>query len=343
MTELTPNLLALQAAELLEREDFRRWALRPGSHAPAGYPEIEAALAILTGLHDDAGLVTPNEAEKASDFAALMDRLSATTLPPTSAPAAPTRHLWQKLWPAFAVAAAVAGLLLAGVLLLQNTAPAQYATGNGERLKLELPDGTEVILNANSRLTLAGEDWGGHDRLVRLEGEAFFNVTKSDDAGVAKAFIVQTDDLTVRVLGTRFNVRERRGQSGVFLEEGNVRVTWSGTDIPETELLPGELIIRKAADQLPAHYPVSAPDNVLSWRKGRLTFDQTPLREALNELNDIYGIELRCQNDTLLDRKISSAGIPTDNQSLALQLMEKALGLRIEQLKDITYEVTAAE
>jgi ferric-dicitrate binding protein FerR (iron transport regulator) len=342
MKELTQELLDLKTAELLERENFRNWALRPEYPSPAGYPEVLAARAILTGLKNDLTLNTPGENEKAADFAGLMARLSSSAILPDE-PAKPTRIRRQKTWFALAAAAMVAVLLMAGALLMPGVEPTQFTTGNGERLNIELPDGTTVTLNANSSLTLDGTDWGATDRTVTLEGEAFFRVAKSAGPDGAKAFVVRTDDLAVRVLGTRFNVRERRGQSGVFLEEGNVSVSWPGTEIPEANLKAGEMIVRKEVGQLPTLRPVSVPAQVLSWRQGRLEFDQTPLRNALNELSDIYGIELLCQNDELLNRKISSAGIPTDNQQLALQLMEKALGLRIERLDDIKYEVTAAE
>lgn len=91
------------------------------------------------------------------------------------------------------------------------------------------------------------------------------------------------------------------------------------------------------------HRSVSSPSRHLAWRNGHLEFDRMPLAEALNELGDIYGVELNCADPALEDLEISSAGIPVDDLTLALQLMEKALDLRIEARESSVYIVFAAE
>ncbi len=116
------------------------------------------------------------------------------------------RYLWLK------IAAAV--VLVLGAVLVYNTynknsrtdKAAQmvytFATKSGERKKIILPDGTSVLLNAKSVLSLA-KDFNGKCREVTLTGEAFFDVKHNKD----KAFKVHTSDFNINVLGTAFNVK----------------------------------------------------------------------------------------------------------------------------------------
>ncbi|MEL7159487.1 MAG: FecR domain-containing protein, partial [Bacteroidota bacterium] len=243
------------------------------------------------------------------------------------------------------IAAAITLLLTAGLYLLQpNTPTLEYATGNSERLEFDLTDGTHVTLNANSRLTLAGNDWNGGDRDVVLDGEAFFDVAKAQENGQARPFRVHTSGAVIHVLGTRFNVKNRRGADRVYLEEGSVSVNWTGTTLPETNLLPGEMVERHMADDHPVHLPARKPEGEIAWRAGHLLFDRLPLDEALAEVSDIYGIDLRCADDHLAKQELTSAGIPVDNLPLAIRLLETALDLKIEGVENSsTYWVTAAE
>jgi len=111
-----------------------------------------------------------------------------------------------------------------------------YVTDFAEWKTLQLPDGSEVKLNANSELILA-EDWSeGATRQVWLKGEAFFSVSKKP-ATHAK-FQVITDDLTVEVLGTEFNVLDRGEQTEIFLKEGKISLDMG--EMQET-LTPGFL------------------------------------------------------------------------------------------------------
>jgi len=103
---------------------------------------------------------------------------------------------------AFAAAAAVAILLATTFLLNQNTT---YKTGYGEQLAVQLPDGSEAILNAKSQLEFDPDNWT-ENRSLSLEGEAFFKVKKG------KSFTVQTNNGAVTVLGTQFSFMATKGK-----------------------------------------------------------------------------------------------------------------------------------
>ncbi len=129
--------------------------------------------------------------------------------------------------------AAVFLIISAGVVWYKNneiqTRPIQnlitsYNTGGAERKKIELPDGTVIMLNARSSLKI-NKDFNINNREVTLVGEAFFDVTHDKN----KPFKVQTSDFDINVLGTTFNVKaypdEETSEAvlikGVIVMEGN--------------------------------------------------------------------------------------------------------------------------
>src|SRR5690625_2537866 len=129
-----------------------------------------------------------------------------------------------KIWGGIAASIAlVIGLyfLIAGNGdFLQGQQELVYRTGFGEKLDIELDDGSQITLNANSVLRWA-EDWQDNkDRQVVLEGEAFFEVKRQD--GIP--FTVMTDDVAVEVLGTSFNVDSRESSTRVYLDEGKINL-----------------------------------------------------------------------------------------------------------------------
>lgn len=339
------TLLPLDVDQLLEHPSFRAWA-RSGAPEeiewPAEFPlaqqNFAAAKAILLGLDLAAAAEVPSAKEKEADFATLLQRMED---PANSTNSTKTRTLWPRF---AAAAAAIALLLVAGFLFLRPTATLEYATGNSEQQEIILSDGTVINLNANSSLELLANDWNGGPRVVDLNGEAFFDVKQQLTSGQQRPFIVRTQGAEVQVLGTRFNVRARRGGDRIYLEEGAVRVDWKGAKAAQTDLLPGEIVVRESMDDQPLHQPVSRAGQEDAWRSGRLSFDHQPLRVALVAIEDIYGIELRCVSELLEDKEVTSAGIPVDNLPVALQLLETALGLRIEaQDNSSIYTVDVAE
>jgi len=330
MPQLPLKFLTQDVDQLLEDPEFRTFALRPDAVLPTGAGSAHQARMILLGLTGDKRISLPGTAEKDASFAALMAKTQAT------APAPAVRRLWPRV---LAIAATVFLLLTAGLILLRSPAGVTYATGNAERLDVSLPDGSTVTLNANTTLELPAGGWATTERSVSLDGEAFFDVAKDK----ARPFLVVTDDAEIRVLGTRFNVRDRRGSTRIFLEEGRVNVGWPGTRLPETSMSPNEIVTLKSRGNSPVLEVASVPGRHLAWKSGHLEFNRLPLAEALNEVADIYGIKISCDDPLLEKMEISSAGIPTDNLRLALRLMERALGLRIETQNKSAYQVFAAE
>jgi ferric-dicitrate binding protein FerR (iron transport regulator) len=117
----------------------------------------------------------------------------------------PNKPRLRKLYVAAAIAASLAGAFL--LIHPSNTSknPTTYktvTTNPGARSRLTLPDGTAVVLNADSRLTY-NEDFSGDSREIQLSGEAYFDVAKDPH----HPFLIHTKTIDIKVLGTAFNVR----------------------------------------------------------------------------------------------------------------------------------------
>lgn len=332
MSKELQKYLGLDVGELLEHPEFQALATADGVSIPTAYTELVLARAMLLGLREES-IVMPTAEEKKVDFAMLMERTQVERLP-----------VVRRLWPRLAgMAATLLLLLAAGIWLLRPTEAVVYATGNGELQEITLEDGTAVTLNGNSSLALPVGGWSAAERLVELDGEAFFAVTKQRAEGEARPFLVRTNGAIIRVLGTRFNVKERRAKTQVFLEEGIVQVNWPDASIPELTLRPGELVDLDQAVQQSVVKPVFKPEQQTAWTRGHLIFDRLPLVEVLLQISDLYGVNFKLLEPALGQREVSSAGIPVDNFSVAVRLLEKALDLRIEAKEDNVYWVSAPE
>lgn len=166
------------------------------------------------------------------------------------------------LWPVAIV------LLIGAIALAWSIDPISVRAPLGERSVVTLPDGSTVELNSGSSIYYARRFGAfGFDRVVRLDGEAYFDVVSG-----SSSFVVKTYHARVTVIGTRFNVRSWRDQeesSTVTVEEGRVRVD------PES----GEGTIVAAGSSVRVTNVAAQADSVAlslsdatAWRRGDLVF-----------------------------------------------------------------------
>ncbi|WP_035804764.1 FecR family protein [Lunatimonas lonarensis] len=160
-------------------------------------------------------------------------------------------------------------------------------TNAGEKLKLGLPDQSEVWLNSSSTLSYP-ESFGQVDRRVKLTGEAFFKV-ESDSL---RAFYVETSNLITKVLGTSFNVKEDKGgtTTKVALETGSIQVNARG-DSSDAVLWPGQEMMYDATTTKKVIRTFD-PKNTSGWTDGWLVFDNNHLSEVIGRLEDWYGVTI---------------------------------------------------
>ncbi|WP_411895944.1 FecR family protein [Winogradskyella sp. A2] len=187
-----------------------------------------------------------------------------------------------------------------------NTDIAQLTT-------IELPDASAVELNANSSITFNNRKWE-NNREVHLNGEAFFIVAKG------KKFDVITSDGVVSVLGTQFNVKQRKNYFEVTCYEGLVAVEYNGT---VTKLSPGNSI------KLIDGNPIVAKENLFpsapTWLKGESSFKEIPLKYVISELENHY--DLSIDSDAIDTSRLFTGSFTNKNLELALKSITIPLNL----------------
>lgn len=200
-----------------------------------------------------------------------------------------------------------------------------YATDFGEWKTIDLPDGSQVLLNANSELRHSRRWRKGSDRQVELTGEAFFKIEKKPETGAS--FQVRTEDLMVEVLGTEFNVHARGESTEVFLHEGKVKLE-HGEE--ETMMSPGDFISysSKKGRTLARHHRnlgVGAPD---AWKDGVLIFNDEDAFPILEKIEEIYGVEIEVKNASIYSNKYNVA-VPMEDLSVVIPTLEKSMHVEI--------------
>lgn len=231
------------------------------------------------------------------------------------------------------VAAAVALVVVAGTLAWwsaeSGTEQLVYATAYGETRTVYLPDGSEVTINAHSRVIYQEQTEPVPLREVWLKGEAFFQVVHLDHPA-SVPFLVHTPDLLVQVLGTRFNVNTRRGRTQVVLDAGSVALQLPSAET--TALQPGELAEYTAQD---AQVHKEAVDTKLftAWRDRRLKFDDTPLSEVALMLEENYGVRVVFDNPLLRSKRVTGEVSANALETILLAL-SKLFDMSVQQSGD---------
>lgn len=197
----------------------------------------------------------------------------------------------------YKIAAVFIGLLVSTVslFLLINQPHEKFTTTYGEIKNITLPDGSSIVLNANSSVQFNSIWDSGEDREVWLHGEAFFNISHKNDN---QKFLVRTDQLNVEVLGTRFNVNTRRNNTKVVLNSGKVKLNPKDQLDDEIYMDPGELVEFSGADKKITKKVVN-PDHFSSWKTNQLIFKATPLSEVAQTLEDNYGWTVEFEDEII--------------------------------------------
>ncbi len=163
---------------------------------------------------------------------------------------------------------------------------------SGQKTQLVLPDGTLVWLNSGSRLSY-NYQYSTHDRIVNLEGEAFFDVKKDTQY----PFIVKTGTVDVKVHGTAFNVSAYTDEEAikVALLRGKVSLLSAENQNLLTYLSPDqEAIVSKKS--LSCRVESCDAEIEASWHHNLLKFDGDPVEEVWKKLGRWYGVDITLSN-----------------------------------------------
>jgi ferric-dicitrate binding protein FerR (iron transport regulator) len=260
------------------------------------------------------------------------------------------RNRLRWLWAATAAAACLVVFLLLvlpadkkdGKPVASNT----ISTRPGSKSKVELPDGTQVWLNADSKLTY-GQNFSGNTREVRLTGEAYFDVAHatSVETGQRIPFIIHTPSIDIKVLGTAFNVRSypRESTTETALIRGSVEITLHNNPDKKIVLKPDEKLIVRNDEATVTGGNTAKSDSVITdnapmmtlskltpykqdtgshyetlWVKNKLAFENESFNRMLPEIERWYNVTIQLKSESL--NNLHFTGV-FENKSLA-EVME---------------------
>ncbi|QXP68255.1 FecR family protein [Polaribacter sp. AHE13PA] len=180
-----------------------------------------------------------------------------------------------------------------GILFFGNqnkTAQVLKVTHLNEQVKVYLPDGSLVVLNGDSSIEYP-KNFNDTIRLVKLKGEAFFDVTKNPK----KPFVIESGKITTKVLGTSFNIRETKNTTEVVVNAGLVNVTSKQESV---FIKPNQKVIYKKNTNRLYKKEVNAEVTNL-WRKEEVVLEKIKIEELVVELQKLYKIPFVFKTDNL--------------------------------------------
>ena len=184
----------------------------------------------------------------------------------------------------------------------------ENSTRFGQIKHLVLPDNSKITLNGNSSLTYS-KSWNDQrTREVWLKGEAFFEITHLRNNG---RFLVHlSNNKTVEVLGTEFDISERGDKSLISLKSGKIKLTLpEKIEEEDIYLKPGDLVEVTAQESNTNKVKRSRvnPELYYGWILGKWILDATSLNEMLQKLEESYGVVVKVENQKLLARQVSGS------------------------------------
>lgn len=237
-------------------------------------------------------------------------------------------HYWQQI----AAVLLLPLLILSGYLYFKPSPQMaetyqELFTPYGTWSAVNLPDGSKVWLNAGSSLKYPAR-FGGKERIVALQGEAYFEVESDKE----HPFVVKTEKLTVKATGTAFNVNAYALDSitAVTLVHGKVAVTL-GTN-KSVALSPGEKIDYNRATSL---YSVNKTSTYkwCSWKDGVLIFRDDPLEYVFKRLGQTYNVEFILK-DAALGKYSYKATFEGESLNEILRLLEMSAPIHCKEISN---------
>ncbi len=225
-------------------------------------------------------------------------------------------------------AAAVTLLLSASFFFLNDSFFYKtYTTQNGMIRSVTLQDGSKVTLNANSSIKVPRGFVGNESRGIWIKGEAFFEVTRKSKR---MKFIVHTDNVDIEVLGTKFNINNRHGKTEVMLAEGKVVLV--AKDQKTLIMKPGEQVSIQGEQGLFQKLVVK-PEKYKAWQYNKLVFENTPLAEVAQIIQDYYGVKV-IVSDSLLATRQFTGTLPNNDLEVIFLALSAAYKIEIEHQED---------
>jgi ferric-dicitrate binding protein FerR (iron transport regulator) len=206
-----------------------------------------------------------------------------------------------------------------------------FSTAPGKIISITLPDRSKVLLNSGSSLFYSYPEKDEGKRLVRLAGEAFFEVTHDPK----RPFVVESDSLKTTVYGTSFNVRayKNEGNIAVAVSSGKVGVQTHTTNA--VFLLPNQQAVYNKAKAQMLSVKIASKD-IHAWDQGILIFEQTPIKEVFSALSRRFDIPFSTSAMVSENCKLTAR---FENQSLTqiLKTLRTAMNIKSDQINGTIY------
>lgn len=198
--------------------------------------------------------------------------------------------------------AAAATLLLAVVWQAIPLGGTSHATEFGQIRTVSLEDGSQVTLNTETRITVHID--GKMRRVVLKQGEAFFEVTRDP----ARPFIVDAGEATAKVVGTKFSVSRLASEPvEVMVKEGSVEVgdVFSANAIPVLVKANTRVIVPERDSYMVQELSPADLDRRLTWRHGMLSFENTPLVQAVQAFSRYSRLDIEIRGSEIAAEPIT--------------------------------------
>lgn len=210
-------------------------------------------------------------------------------------------YKWYRTWSVAAVAIVLLGLITVTAYwqgsrqIQSNFSDIVVEAPLGSKTKLTLPDGSTVWLNAGSKMVYS-QGFGVSDRRLAFQGEGYFEVEKNDEM----PFLVQTHDVNVTVVGTKFNFRNypEDEEAVVELLEGKVALENQLKEEAVRYLSPNEkMVLHKATGEM--DITSAKVKEATLWTESILLFDEDLLPDIVRELERSYHVQIEIENEDL--------------------------------------------
>ncbi len=210
-------------------------------------------------------------------------------------------YKWYRTWSVAAVAIVLLGLITVTAYwqgsrqIQSNFSDIVVEAPLGSKTKLTLPDGSTVWLNAGSKM-IYSQGFGVSDRRLAFQGEGYFEVEKNDEM----PFLVQTHDVNVTVVGTKFNFRNypEDEEAVVELLEGKVTLENQLKEESVRYLSPNEkMVLHKATGKM--DITSAKVKEATLWTENILLFDEDLLPDIVRELERSYHVQIEIENEDL--------------------------------------------
>ena len=231
------------------------------------------------------------------------------------------------------IAAAISVLLVSALYISNNvgkSAPVlemnKIVVPPGQRANLTLSDGTNVWLNARTKIVYPAV-FDKSVRQVAVDGEAYFDVAKDKK----RPFIVETGKCNMEVLGTKFNVEgySDKDDFEVTLMEGSVRVA-SRIGLGDTLMLKPD---SKACLQKDGRLKVIPVDdyNPYRWKEGLICFRNESFLSIMNDLEKYFGVSIVVENKNVLKYYFTGKFRQADGIDYALRVLQRDIRFKYER------------